>query len=190
MNYWQDHRIRLRAIEPADAETFYRWNYDSDRARWLDFLWPPTSLDSVRAWAAEQSRKHMENDAFHWMIETLDGTPVGTIATHHCDLRSGTFSYGVDVVDEQRRKGYASSAVWLVLGYYFDQLRYQKATIEVHSDNEASLALHDRLGFLREGCVRRTVYQNGQYLDTVYFGMTVEEYREKRSARLLQSPEE
>lgn len=175
-NFWQSNQIRLRAIEPTDAETFHHWNEDSDRARFLDFLWPPASLAATIAWTAEASKKRLENDAYHWLIETLDPIAVGSIASHDCDPHSGVFSYGIDIAPEFRRKGYASQAISLVLRYYFDQLRYQKCTVQVHSDNLASLALHEKLGFQREGVLRRMAYQNGQYLDAIYLGLTIEEF--------------
>jgi RimJ/RimL family protein N-acetyltransferase len=177
MNFWQTDRVRLRAIEPTDVEIFAHWNLDSDRARYLDFLWPPTSLASGKEWAEAQSKKKPEQDAYHWMIETLEGVPVGTISTHMCNQRDGTFSYGLDIAAEHRRKGYASAAIRLILRYYFEHLRYQKVTVNVHSDNLASLRLHESLGFQREGCLRRMCFQNGQYLDAIYFGMTVEEFQ-------------
>jgi RimJ/RimL family protein N-acetyltransferase len=189
MNFWQSETIRLRAVEPSDAETFYRWNQDSERARYLDFLWPPASLASVRAWTEGQSLRKLENDAFHWVIETLEGEPAGTISTHACDPRNGTFSYGLDVAPEHRRKGYAAAAVILVLRYYFAELRYQKVTVCVHGDNESSILLHRKLGFRLEGTHRRMVYTHGQYLDLLWFGMTTEEFvsafpREDKSEEL------
>jgi hypothetical protein len=33
MNFWQGKLIRLRGVEPSDAETFARWNEDSEMAR-------------------------------------------------------------------------------------------------------------------------------------------------------------
>jgi RimJ/RimL family protein N-acetyltransferase len=178
MNFWQGERVKLRAIEPSDAETYFQWNQDSERARNLSFVWPPTSLASVRAWAEEQSQKKLENDAYHWVIENLEGVPVGSIATHDCNRRNGTFSYGVDVVREHQRKGYASDAIRLVLKYYFEELGYQKANIGVFSYNTASLHLYERLGFQREGRQRRMLFSKGVYFDLIWFGMTLEEFRQ------------
>ena len=176
MNHWHSKTIRLRAIEPSDADFFYQWNLDCERARHLDFLWPPTSLASVRSWAEEQARKKLDGDCFHWIIETRDGIPVGTIATHDCSARCGTFSYAIDVAKEHRGKGYAGAAIWLVLKYYFEELRYQKVTAQVHADNPASLRLHEKLGFQQEGTLRRMHFSQGQYVDIVVFGMTIEEF--------------
>jgi hypothetical protein len=33
MDFWQGPTIRLRAVEPGDAETFFAWNRDVDLSR-------------------------------------------------------------------------------------------------------------------------------------------------------------
>ncbi len=179
MNFWCNEKVRLRGVEPEDAETFWRWNQDSDMARHLDFLWPPTSLHQVRRWTEEQAGKALEQDAFLWVIENPAGTPVGSINTHHCNSRNGTFSYGVHVDAQHRRRGYASAAILLVLRYYFQELRYQKVTVTVHGNNQGSAALHEKLGFVQEGVLRRMVYSDGRYWDEFYYGMTAEEWRQR-----------
>ena len=177
VDYWQGRGLRLRAVEPEDAQTFHRWNRNSERGRALDFLWPPTSLASVEAWVDAQSRRRLEDDSFHWVMESDAGEPVGSISTHHADRRNGTFGYGVDVAPEHRRRGHAREAIRLVLGYYFDELRYQKVTVPVHGDNAASIALHEALGFLREGVHRRMMYSGGRFIDVLWYGITAEEFR-------------
>jgi RimJ/RimL family protein N-acetyltransferase len=176
---WQTERIRLRAIEPGDWEVFFRWNQDEDMTRALDWVWFPQSREAVRRWAEEASLCRPENDAFHWVIEDVDGMVVGSIATHDCDRRSGTFAYGLNVLPEHRRRGYASDAIEVVLGYYFQELGYQKVTVNVHAFNEASIRLHERLGFRQEGRLRRMVYTRGQHFDSLIFGLTAEEFRER-----------
>ncbi|MBN1451311.1 MAG: GNAT family N-acetyltransferase [Anaerolineales bacterium] len=177
-NYWQNEKVRLRALEPEDAELFFRWNMDSERARRLDFIWPPQSLASVRKLVEEQSHKQLEVDTFRWIIENPEGVAVGSIDTHHCDPRAGTFSYGVDVSTEHQRRGYAAAAVPIILKYYFEELRYQKVTVPVHSYNQPSIRLHQKLGFKEEGCLRRMGYTNGEHFDVLWFGMTKEEFAE------------
>lgn len=178
MNFWQGQKIRLRGVESSDVEHFIRWNLNSERARHLDFVWPPTSKTSVQAWVEDLSKRKLENDSFHWVIENCDGEAVGSISTHDCNPRCGTFSYGIDIAPEHRQKGYASEAIQLVLRYHFEELRYQKVTVPVHSDNGASIKLHEKLGFQREGTHRRMLYTHGRFVDVLWFGMTIEEFHE------------
>ncbi len=177
INFWQSERIRLRAYEPGDAEILWQWNQDSERNRTLDFLWPPQSKAAVQKQVEGSAFSHLENDSYQWIIETLDGVPLGTIGTHHCDLRNGTFFYAVDIAEEHRGKGYAAEALKLVLRYYFQELRYQKATAEIHSDNAACIRLHEKFGSQCEGLLRCMFYSQGSYLDVLYYGMTAEEFK-------------
>lgn len=178
MNFWQGKHVRLRGVEPSDAATFFEWNLDSEMARNLDFVWPPVSQAEVDRWAEEQSRKKMDDGTFSWVIEDSSGAAVGSISTQNCNPRNGTFSYGIHIAGEHRRKGYAAEAISLVLKYYFEELRYQKVTVPVHGFNEASVALHERLGFVREGTLRRMVYTGGAYYDAHWYGLTKEEWEQ------------
>jgi RimJ/RimL family protein N-acetyltransferase len=177
-NIWQGERVRLRAVEPGDADLFFEWGQDTDVARADYFIEFPMSREAVRKWTAEQSSKEPKGDEYRWTIETLTGEPVGTINTHDCDPRVGTFRYGVAIGRAHWRKGYASEAIRLVLRYFFLELRYQKCTVEVYAFNEVSLQLHQKLGFCEEGRLRRTVYTGGQYYDEILLGMMAEEFAE------------
>jgi RimJ/RimL family protein N-acetyltransferase len=177
-NYWQGKKVRLRAIEPTDAEFFIKWNLDSDLGRHLDFVWPPVSEASVQEWVKQRSQEKLKDDSYHWIIEDRYGVPVGSIDTHSCNARNGTFSYALHIDPDYRGKGYARESIFMVLRYYFEELRYQKVTIPVHSNNDSSIGLHQRLGFQEEGRHRRMLFTQGVYYDVIWYGMTIEEFRE------------
>jgi RimJ/RimL family protein N-acetyltransferase len=178
LNFWQGKKVRLRGVEPSDAEAFSRWNLDSGMARDVDFVWPPVSRAQVANELAELSLRKLEDDAFGFVIEDAAGAVVGFIRTFQCEHRAGTFRYGINVAAEHRRLGYAAEAVLLVLKYYFAELRYQKCTVGVHADNAASIALHERLGFRREGTLRRVGFSGGRHFDIHMYGITKEEWEE------------
>lgn len=175
-NIWEGERVRLRAVEPEDAETHWHWDQESEGMRALDRLYFPRSHAAAQRWAEDAGTFDDPDGAVRLQIETLVGEHVGHIATHRCDLRAGTFSYGVAIRPEHRRRGYASEAIRLLLRFYFEELRYQKVTTEVYDFNEPSLRLHERLGFVREGQLRRMGYTRGLPFDIVVFGMTAEEF--------------
>ncbi len=176
MNFWEGERVRLRAVEPDDAGFFFELQGDTERNRLLDFLPPPSSRAALVAWARGQAQRELEGDAFQWLIESKTGEAAGSIVTHTCISRNGTFSYALDVAARERGKGYATEAVTLVLRYYFGELRYQKVHVSVQSDNDASIALHRKLGFELEGTQRRMVFQRGHYLDLLLFGLLAEDF--------------
>jgi len=182
-DFWQSDLIRLRGVEPSDAEFFFAWNRDSDMNRFLDQVWVPASLEFVKQWAERTAREGAKDDHFTWVIETAEGEFAGSISSHHCDRRTGALMYGVAVRQEHQRKGYASESIRLVLRYFFDELRYQKVTVQIHEDNPASIRLHERLGFQLEGRVRRVVFNHGRHLDEFVYGLTAEEFRASLGGR-------
>jgi RimJ/RimL family protein N-acetyltransferase len=175
-NIFQGDLVRLRAIESANWEVFYQWDMDTDDARLLYEIPFPTLRDRVQAWAETQAKSEAKQDNFDFQVERLDGEVVGTISTHHCNPRCGTFMYGLAVLPPHRRKGYASEAVRLILRYYFEERRYQKVNAEVFNFNEPSKRLHERLGFVLEGRLRRMIYTQGQFHDVLIYGLTKEEF--------------
>lgn len=183
-NIFEGRLVRLRGIEPEDWETLHAWNQDLEASRtgyWVHF---PGSKERQRQWALQRSQQDGADDDYFFVIETLAGEIVGSLNTTQCDRRNGTFTYGIYIARAYWRRGYASEAIRLVLRYFFRELRYQKVTTRVYSFNTPSLALHDRLGFVREGVMRRMRYTGGQYHDEVIFGMTAEEFAATQAAAL------
>src|SRR5262245_27620286 len=67
-NFWQGQYVRLRAIEPEDAEIFHNWNLDSEMARSVDFVWPPTALTATQAWAQRMATQEFKDDIVNFAI--------------------------------------------------------------------------------------------------------------------------
>jgi RimJ/RimL family protein N-acetyltransferase len=178
--FWETERIRLRGVEPEDWEVHYHWDMDSEMQRNTDILHFPTSETRTKRWAEEASKKTAENDNFHMEIILLETEQViGSISSSRADSRNGTFRYGIAIHPEFQCKGYATEAILLLLKFFFEELRYQKCTVIINDWNDGSVALHEKLGFVKEGQLRRMIYRQGQYWDMLYYGMTIEEWRER-----------
>lgn len=172
----------LRAIEPSDGDFYQQLNSQRFVDRNQDQIWPPSSLHRQQKRADEKALEGFEGDTFAFQIEALEtGELAGCIDTHHCDLRSGVFSYGIALDERFRGKGYAREAVLLVLRYYFQERRYQKCDVGVFDFNAESMRLHEKLGFMLEGRRRRATFTGGKYHDMLLYGMTDDEFREIHS---------
>lgn len=179
---WMGDGVRLRAVEPEDWQAFHAWDLDDASSRDAYEVPFPQSAAASRKWAEEQATADPGNDRFRWVIEDQEGEAVGTINTHTCDRRHGTFSYGIFVAAPYRGQGHAEAAIRLVLRYFFQELGYQKVNAHVYAFNHASAALHERLGFALEGRLRRNLFTEGRHHDVLAYGLLAEEFAAGHSA--------
>ncbi|MBQ7885567.1 MAG: GNAT family N-acetyltransferase [Clostridia bacterium] len=76
----------------------------------------------------------------------LNGRHAGGITVH--SVNPPTFSYGIAIAKDMRRKGIAKAALHLL----FDKMKrrgFSIAVAQIAPDNTASLALHGALGFVQ-----------------------------------------
>jgi len=166
-------------LEPEDWEVHYEWNHDTEMSRALHYVWFPQSRAAVKKWVDEAAGNRPETHKVDFVIETLAGEHAGVIGVPEFEQRNGTFKYGVAIRAQHQRKGYASEAIMILLRHYFNELRYHKVNATVYSFNEASIKLHERLGFQLEGRLRQMIYTHGTYHDELIFGLTAEEFRDR-----------
>ena len=112
-------------------------------------------------------------------IERLDNVLVGYISVAWANPRSGRFRHALAIGASYRRQGFGTEAVTLLLRFYFGELRYQKCDSGIWGFNDASLAMHEKLGFQIEGRVRRAIFSQGDYHDEIMVGITAEEFVER-----------
>lgn len=174
--YWQGDLVRLRAVELADWQHFFAWNEDTYFEQTTDSIHFPQSQEKLKKWVADVAVAEPKNDEYWWVIENHAGEFVGTLNTHTCNPRHGTFQYGLAIRREYWRKGYATEAIQIILRYFFDELRYQKVNVHIYDFNQASVELHRNLGFQEEGRLRRMGFTRGEYFDWILMGLTREEF--------------
>lgn len=186
---WQGKLVRLRAMEPTDWAVYHAWRRDDNQERNQYFVPFPSSTEAVKRRALERSLKGPDGDNFRFVIVNQDDEVVGNLSTHDCDPRVGTFAFGINTRAGYRRRGYAQEAIRLVLRYYFRERRYQKCNSGAFAFNDASIQLHESLGFQHEGRIRRATYTDGEFHDLILFGLTQEEFDAHERQRKAAHPD-
>ncbi len=176
ISIWSGKRIHLRAFTLSDAAAYQPWNHDTDQARALWQIPWPRSPEGDERWAEQEAGRGASGDNIRLVIAGADDQAIGDITTHDCDPRVGTFSYGVSIAVGHREQGYATEALGLLFRYMFHERRYQKAWVAIYAFNAASIALHEQLGFTREGQLRQMTYTAGTFHDQYIYGLLREEW--------------
>lgn len=176
--YWQSDKIRLRAFTLDDAEPRFAQSLDSiSRQEFNIGIELPTTVEQQRTFLEKYGGCRQANNMIAFALETHTRETAGVLTLHSIDERHGKFSFGILIDRPYRRRGYAEDATRIILKYGFMERRFQKCKSACDSNNAASIHLHQKLGFVQEGRLRKEWFFNGQYHDELLFGMTLEEYR-------------
>ncbi|MFI1092235.1 GNAT family N-acetyltransferase [Streptomyces sp. NPDC020917] len=174
-SFWVGSRVRLRGVEPADWTALQRFAVDEEGLG--DLLHPPRSAEHFRSRAKEAAGATPAGDRFVMVVESVETSEaVGVVASHEADPNMGWFEYGVTLGADHRRKGYATEAVVMLLRFMFAERRYHKCEARILAHNEASLALHRKLGFVDEGRLRERAFFGGRHHDLVVMGILAHEF--------------
>jgi RimJ/RimL family protein N-acetyltransferase len=115
-------RVRLRALEPADSETMWRWYHDPEIGRWMDGA-PPISLAQNIEKGQNRPRNTFEQMVL--AIEALDdGELIGYVALGDTDFRHGEATVrSIAIGDGDRRGGgYGTDALRVICRYAFEEM--------------------------------------------------------------------
>lgn len=180
--FWQGKKIRLRPLKLEDADQCFDDSLDSPTRQYLQLgVELPSSVEQQKKFLEKYADCKTVNGTTIFAIENLNGEYVGGISLHGRNEKNGTFSFGVVINRNYRRKGYAREAVKILLKYGFGERRYQKCNSACVEGNVESVKLHESLGFKQEGIRRRQFFFNGKFYDEILFGLTLEEFDLKES---------
>ena len=76
----------------------------------------------------------------------------------------------------ERGQGYGTEVVRLLLDFAFKDLNLHRVYLHVFSTNTAVIRVYEKVGFVREGLLRKAAHINGAYVDVLVMGILREEY--------------
>lgn len=92
----------------------------------------------------------------------------------HFNKKSGV---GIFIGDSKyHNKGYASEALKLIMEHAFIDLGLQRIESKQFTSNIASIKLHEKCGFIKEGILRKYFFKDGKYNDIFVMSILRSEY--------------
>jgi RimJ/RimL family protein N-acetyltransferase len=175
-------RLRLRHFAASDLAGFVAYRNDPDVARYQS--WEGISEPEARAFIAEQQvvQPGVPGQWFQIAVELKDtGALVGDCALKIEELDAHQAEIGYTLSRGYQGRGLATEAVARVLEYAFMTLGLYRVFAITDCENEASVAVLERLGFRRESDVRQNVWFKGRWADEYRSTMRHEEWRSMQS---------
>ena len=175
MKVQQANDIFLRALEPDDYKTTVRWRAD-------DEAW--SGVIGEKYFVSSEYEKKWVQDA----ITSKDEIRLGVCLRETAELIGLASIVGIDWLNRNARshimigeksnwgKGYGSQAVLETLRFGFLHRGFERMWVRIVATNAASIALHEKIGYQREGVLRRAVFKNGGFQDVVVLSLLRNEF--------------
>lgn len=164
--------LLLRAPEPSDIDTIFRWENDMT-------IWHlSNTLTPFSRFAIEQFVLNTDNDIFsskqlRLMIDchsSLAGiVTVGSIDLFDFDPYNRRAGIGILIDESSRRKGFALEALNLLVEYCFNTLNLHQLYCNIGQNNTESISLFTKAGFTLCGHKKEWVLYEGLWTDELMF---------------------
>ena len=164
--------VRLRALEPEDADRIHPWLGDPEVCRWMTND-HPLSLAQVRKRCEERPVNTYEKVVLG--IEAkAERKLIGVIDLRDAEPEVGEAELDVYIGDAEYRQGggYGTEALRLMCRYGFNNMRLHQITLWVVAENEVARHVYRKIGFVEEGRHRESfVGENGERHDMILMSM-------------------
>lgn len=174
--------VHLRPPRRRDAQAFIA---QAARSRTLHRRWvqPPDTRDAFAAYVQRFRKADMaaRNVGF-LVLRNGDDAMAGVV--NFSEIIRGAFQsayVGYYAFAPFARHGYMGEGLALALDFAFGELALHRVEANVQPANDRSLALVERIGFVREGYSSRYVKIAGRWRDHVRFAMLAEDWTAQRA---------
>ena len=170
-------KVRLIAMEEEHIEMLRALANDPEFEKMIVGWSFPISKTDQKKWF---ENCHNDLAALRYVIWTEEDGPVGAIGLRNIDWKNGTADGGGMRIakKEIRTRGLATDAWMTLMRYCFEELRLNRVNGSALDYNAASQKVCERVGFKREGVMRKAIYKNGEFHDVIMYGCLRSDYEE------------
>lgn len=168
--------LRLRPYRADDAEAMFALYSDPQVMRYWSF--PPwVELAQARAYLTAATAQMDSGEIFPWAIaERVSDRLIGALTLFSLHVEQRRTEIGYSLSPDYQRRGLAAEALRCGLAHAFDCLGLVRVEADIDPRNEPSWRLLEKLGFQREGLLRKRWRVNGEICDTAFYGLLADEF--------------
>jgi ribosomal-protein-alanine N-acetyltransferase len=163
--------VNLRIMEKEDLSSAAEWRNNPDFWGVYNPLFQASKADIQKVYDSLSAEERW------FLIEKKDGSKVGTMG-HRPEGRAQQIGYSI--LPSERKKGYCSEAVKIMVDYLFLSKDIGRVQAYVDVRNDGSRKVLERAGFQKEGVVRKRSFFYGEWRDMTIYSILREEWKEPK----------
>jgi len=168
--------VNLRVMEKEDLSLYMEWANNPEF--WGEYL---RLLQRSRTEIEKAFEKDSPFESKTFIIEKKDGSKIGGVNHFNMLHPMGKFlEIGFALVPSERGKDYCTEAVKIMVDYLF--LSKGTVCIQALTDvrNIAPQKVLEKVGFKREGTIRKRFFSRGEWRDGYLYSILREEWKEPK----------
>ena len=173
---------------PIDHETHpdieAKWTHDAEFMRLMELkpVCPLSPAMVKKQYESIEKGMEEEKNLFYFTIRAReDDRFIGKALVEWIDWENGNGFIRLGIGSaEDRRKGYGSQALTMLLRYSFGELNLFRVTAVVPAYNTGALRLFQKFGFMEEVRRGKAMYRDGEFWDIISFGLLNAEWYEQQ----------
>jgi len=165
-------KIFLRPLKYEDWEKTITWRNNLEFSSLIMSHPFPVTKELEKEWI-KSIIEDKSNRSVHFGICLLDSEElIGITKLFNISWISRTCYFGIFLGSkESRRKGIGKEAMQLIIDYAFNTLNLRKILLEVITNNQPAINLYKKMGFTKEGELRKQFYSNKEYKDLIIMAL-------------------
>lgn len=166
----------LRSVDETDLPTIRQWRRDRSLRNLTHGFRYPSNDVMERAWF-ENKVLHGAPEHAVFAIQSELNEAIGLAQLSPIDPLHRNAKLGIYIAENPARgNGTGERALHELLEFGFHDLNLHKIFLEVTADNHPAIALYEKTGFTREGCLRDHYWVNGSSRDVVIMALFAADY--------------
>ncbi len=164
-------KLVLDSVQPDDAKAIYQQMQELPRnTSWVN-SYEAQSVEKASVRIRHYTGAFRRKQSIHWAIRQHKGRNLIGV----CRLFEFSYQFkaeiGYWIGRRHWNKGYATEAVKAVVTFAFDVLELHRVYAQTNTTNTASQRVLEKSGFHREGCLKGDSVNDGQFRDTLVYGI-------------------
>lgn len=176
----ESQRLRFRSFSPGDAGRYYQLRSDPRVMEFVDAVYTSNELEALGK-IQEISDDYRLQKGLNWVITLKENDQMigyigyWRIMKEHLRAEIG---YLLDATHWGR--GFMFEAAETILDFGFNIMNLHSVEANVNVDNERSIQLLDRLGFVKEAHFRENYLFKCRFLDSLIYSLLESDFKERK----------
>jgi RimJ/RimL family protein N-acetyltransferase len=169
-------RVWLRQMEERDMPAYVAGINDTEVGGLAGYR-VPTSLEQATAWHERHAEQSRSGGAFFFTVcELGDDRFIGTIWFKEVNTFDGNTELGIFMDRDHVGAGWGTDAQRTILRFGFETVGLERVWLTVQASNGRAIRSYEKVGFRREGVMRRSFRTNGVIGDSLLMAILRDEW--------------